>query len=155
MCLYWPHLVVSCWWNCVVKAFCFAEDGVPAVALREISLLKELNHRHVVRLLDVYSSPSNLYLDPWQQAMSGHFFVLGVPFLGGRATGLKSSKSHINIYIYVYNGQWPLKHSLARMTPDVGCLESCLSPFAFLFCGCCNQHSRRCLSEWKWICECI
>lgn len=53
MCLYWPH------------SSCFAKDGIPAVALREISLLKELNHRHVVRLLDVYSSPSNLYLDSW------------------------------------------------------------------------------------------
>eukprot|EP00913_Durusdinium_trenchii_P011560 g10854.t1 len=38
------------------------QDGVPAVALREISLLKELSNKHVVKLLDVYSSPSNLYL---------------------------------------------------------------------------------------------
>ncbi|CAK9006190.1 unnamed protein product [Durusdinium trenchii] len=38
------------------------DDGVPAVALREISLLKELSNKHVVKLLDVYSSPSNLYL---------------------------------------------------------------------------------------------
>jgi len=38
------------------------DDGVPAVAMREISLLKGLANKHVVKLLDVYSSPANLYL---------------------------------------------------------------------------------------------
>ena len=35
------------------------------MALREISLLKDLSHKHVVKLLDVYSFTSNLYLAPW------------------------------------------------------------------------------------------
>ncbi|CAE7361564.1 CRK1 [Symbiodinium natans] len=38
------------------------EDGVPAVALREIALLKSLNHENVIRLLDVCNSWSSIYL---------------------------------------------------------------------------------------------
>jgi len=40
----------------------YEEDGVPATALREISLLKELNHINVVRLDNVYSSRFSLFL---------------------------------------------------------------------------------------------
>eukprot|EP00128_Syssomonas_multiformis_P008395 Colp12_sorted_trinity150504_noHs@12849 len=38
------------------------EDGVPATALREISLLKEMNNENVVRLLDVVHNTKKLYL---------------------------------------------------------------------------------------------
>jgi len=39
------------------------EDGVPAIALREISVLKEVRHAHVVGLDDVFVSfTGNLYL---------------------------------------------------------------------------------------------
>jgi len=38
------------------------EEGVPSTALREISLLKELNHANIVRLEDVVSHNSKLYL---------------------------------------------------------------------------------------------
>lgn len=39
------------------------EDGVPATALREISVLKEVRHAHVVGLDDVFVSfTGNLYL---------------------------------------------------------------------------------------------
>ena len=39
------------------------EEGVPATALREISVLKELSHENVVKLEDVFVSYSgNLYL---------------------------------------------------------------------------------------------
>jgi len=37
-------------------------DGVPSTAIREISLLKELNHPNVVRLLDVVHSEKKLFL---------------------------------------------------------------------------------------------
>ncbi|XP_055493616.1 cyclin-dependent kinase 2-like isoform X2 [Leucoraja erinacea] len=37
-------------------------EGVPSTAIREISLLKELNHRNIVRLLDVIHSEKKLYL---------------------------------------------------------------------------------------------
>jgi len=40
----------------------YEDDGVPATALREIALLKELNHENVVQLMDVYSSRTNLHL---------------------------------------------------------------------------------------------
>jgi len=40
----------------------YDEEGVPATALREISLLKEVSHINVVRLDDVYSSRLNLFL---------------------------------------------------------------------------------------------
>lgn len=40
----------------------YEDDGVPATALREIALLRELNHPNVVRLLDVYNSRNNLFL---------------------------------------------------------------------------------------------
>jgi len=38
------------------------EEGVPSTAIREIALLKELDHQHVVRLLDVFCKPSKLVL---------------------------------------------------------------------------------------------
>lgn len=38
------------------------DDGVPSTALREISLLKDLNHANVIRLHEVYSSRKNLHL---------------------------------------------------------------------------------------------
>mmetsp|Transcript_35968 Transcript_35968/g.80065 ORF Transcript_35968/g.80065 Transcript_35968/m.80065 type:complete len:302 (-) Transcript_35968:441-1346(-) len=38
------------------------EEGVPSTAIREISLLKELNHANVVRLYDVIHSEKRLYL---------------------------------------------------------------------------------------------
>lgn len=37
-------------------------DGVPSTAIREISLLKELNHPNVVRLLDVVPSDKKLFM---------------------------------------------------------------------------------------------
>lgn len=40
----------------------YEDDGVPSTALREITLLKELNHTNVVQLKDVYSSRANLHL---------------------------------------------------------------------------------------------
>lgn len=40
----------------------YEDDGVPSTALREISLLKDLNHANVVRLHDVHSSRHNLFL---------------------------------------------------------------------------------------------
>jgi cyclin-dependent kinase 2 len=61
----------------VYKAICYAtgervaikkikilyeEDGVPSTALREISLLREMNHINVLRLHDVYSNSRSLFL---------------------------------------------------------------------------------------------
>ncbi|XP_038644946.1 cyclin-dependent kinase 2-like isoform X5 [Scyliorhinus canicula] len=37
-------------------------EGVPSTAIREISLLKELNHPNIVKLLDVIHSEKKLYL---------------------------------------------------------------------------------------------
>lgn len=38
------------------------EEGVPSTAIREISVLKELDHDNIVRLLDVVHNDSKLYL---------------------------------------------------------------------------------------------
>jgi len=38
------------------------DEGVPGTAIREISLLKELRHSNVVRLLDVVCNPNQLFL---------------------------------------------------------------------------------------------
>ena len=41
---------------------CRESDGVPSTALREISLLKELNHTSIVQLYDVIIVEAKLYL---------------------------------------------------------------------------------------------
>ncbi len=41
---------------------CRESEGVPSTALREISLLKELEHPNVVQLLDVVHADDNLYM---------------------------------------------------------------------------------------------
>merc|ERR1719329_1589950 len=41
---------------------CYDDEGVPATALREISLLNECRHANIIRLHDVCSSKSNLFL---------------------------------------------------------------------------------------------
>jgi cyclin-dependent kinase len=38
------------------------EEGVPISSLREISLMKELNHVNIVKLMDVVHLPSNIVL---------------------------------------------------------------------------------------------
>ena len=38
------------------------DDGVPATALREISVLKEIRHRNVISLLHVFHTERSLYL---------------------------------------------------------------------------------------------
>lgn len=38
------------------------DEGVPSTAIREISILKELQHSNIVRLLDVVNMPNKLYL---------------------------------------------------------------------------------------------
>ncbi|KAJ2805339.1 Cyclin-dependent kinase catalytic subunit, partial [Coemansia furcata] len=38
------------------------DEGVPSTAIREISLLKELQHDNIVRLLDIVYNASKLYL---------------------------------------------------------------------------------------------
>jgi serine/threonine protein kinase len=39
-----------------------SEEGVPSTAIREIALLKELSHRNIVKLLDVFCKPTKLML---------------------------------------------------------------------------------------------
>lgn len=39
-----------------------SEEGVPSTAIREIALLKELNHRNVVQLFEVFCKPGKLVL---------------------------------------------------------------------------------------------
>ena len=38
------------------------EEGVPSTAIREISLLKELSHPNVVKLMDIVHADAKLYL---------------------------------------------------------------------------------------------
>lgn len=40
----------------------YEEEGVPSTAIREVSLLKECNHPNVIRLHEVFSLPTDLYL---------------------------------------------------------------------------------------------
>lgn len=37
-------------------------DGVPSIAIREVSLLKELNHCNIVKLYNVFHQDNRLYL---------------------------------------------------------------------------------------------
>jgi len=39
-----------------------AEEGIPSTALREISLLKELEHPYIVKLRDIVCSDAKLHL---------------------------------------------------------------------------------------------
>lgn len=48
-----------------IKCFnklCRSSEGVPSTAMREISLLKEINHENVVKLHDVIMSDKKLFL---------------------------------------------------------------------------------------------
>lgn len=38
------------------------DEGVPSTAIREVSLLKELQHKNIVNLLDVLMEETKLYL---------------------------------------------------------------------------------------------
>lgn len=38
------------------------DEGVPVTTLREVALLKELRHEHIVRLREVVPQPSRLFL---------------------------------------------------------------------------------------------
>jgi serine/threonine protein kinase len=38
------------------------EEGIPSTALREISLLKELNHPYIVKLKDIVCTSDKLHL---------------------------------------------------------------------------------------------
>ncbi|KAJ1735899.1 Cyclin-dependent kinase catalytic subunit, partial [Coemansia biformis] len=38
------------------------DEGVPSTAIREISLLKELQHENIVKLLDIVYNDAKLYL---------------------------------------------------------------------------------------------
>lgn len=49
-------------YDCLSGAKCGETEGVPSTAIREISLLKELDHPNVVRLLDVVQAGKKLYL---------------------------------------------------------------------------------------------
>lgn len=40
----------------------YEDEGVPSTAIREVSLLKECDHRNVIRLYEVLSLPTSLYL---------------------------------------------------------------------------------------------
>jgi len=49
--------------KCFLFGFRFSEsEGVPSTALREISLLRELDHQNIVRLLDVIHSEKKLFM---------------------------------------------------------------------------------------------
>ena len=41
---------------------CREAEGIPSTAVREISLLRELNHQNIVRLLDVIHAQKKLFL---------------------------------------------------------------------------------------------
>lgn len=47
-----------------IKCVCLGEEGIPSTALREISLLRPLNHNNIIRLYDiqVHQSTSELFL---------------------------------------------------------------------------------------------
>ncbi|XP_033374484.1 cyclin-dependent kinase 3 isoform X1 [Parus major] len=60
-----PHWAVGSPWvmECTTACLCHREsEGVPSTAIREISLLKELKHPNIVRLLDVIHSQKKLYI---------------------------------------------------------------------------------------------
>ena len=40
----------------------YSEEGIPSTAIREISLLKELDHPNIVKLLDIVHGNDKLYL---------------------------------------------------------------------------------------------
>lgn len=48
---------------CCLLFICFSEtEGVPSTAIREISLLKDLQHDNIVQLFDVVVADASLYM---------------------------------------------------------------------------------------------
>ena len=40
-----------------------ADEGIPSTALREISILKEIEHKNIIKLIDVTYQPADLKLE--------------------------------------------------------------------------------------------
>ncbi|KEG08160.1 putative protein kinase, putative,cdc2-related kinase [Trypanosoma grayi] len=62
------------------------DEGVPATAVREVSLLRELNHPYVVRLLDVSLQESKLLLifEYMEKDLQGLLKQRTTPLIGGK-----------------------------------------------------------------------
>ncbi|KAH9588785.1 Protein kinase domain [Trypanosoma melophagium] len=62
------------------------DEGVPATAVREVSLLREINHPHVVRLLDVSLQESKLLLifEYMEKDLQGLLKQRATPLIGGK-----------------------------------------------------------------------
>lgn len=54
-------------------------EGIPSTALREISLLKGLNHANIVRLIDFILEPNKIYLVFEYLQADLHHFLSSLP----------------------------------------------------------------------------
>eukprot|EP00775_Hariotina_reticulata_P006675 gene6675-6899_t len=87
------------------------EEGVPSTAIREIALLKELNHPNVVRLYDVIHADRRLYL-------VFEYLDLDLKKLMDALPGFSSDHKLIKLYLYQMLSGIQYCHSRRDLKPQ-------------------------------------
>ena len=95
------------------------DEGIPSTAIREIALLKELQHPNIVRLVNVLHTDKKLtlvfeYLD---QDLKRLLDTCGPAGLDDASIKVKMFSFNIKIVFLISTTQWNCKMSLAQSTP--------------------------------------
>jgi len=124
------------------------EEGVPATAIREISLLKELNHPNIVALHDVVYVHSKLYLafEFLEQDLKHYMDAVGARRAQALARHNRSSSAAAGTTSFQHHHHHARGMSSHRSTTPSGLDPQETASFLFqILCGVAYCHERRVL----------